>query len=136
MVKCGASGHNVRSSPSLMAPPIGMLALADQVNVLRTKEVAGEVWVQLEVEAAAKHCFAADEGDAWALAYSNTDILYLEAVEKRPEQDPLARGRSMSRPITVIPPPSSQVMIWPFYYNMRKFLAKRMKCSDAKKFRP
>ena len=39
VVKCGASGHNIRSNPNLMAPPIGMLALSDQVSVIRTKEV-------------------------------------------------------------------------------------------------
>lgn len=106
VVKCGASGHNIRSNPNLMAPPIGMLALGDQVSVLRTKEINGEVWVQLETETAEKHCFQADNGDAWSLAYSDTDILYLEAV-LRPSEE--ARGRTMSRPITVIPPPSSQI---------------------------
>ena len=86
VVKCGASGHNIRSNPNLLAPPIGMLALGDVVNVLRTKEVNGEVWVQLDLESAEKHCFATDDGDAWSLAYSNTDILYLETSAKAEDQ--------------------------------------------------
>ena len=27
VVKCGASGHNIRSNPNLLAPPIGMLGI-------------------------------------------------------------------------------------------------------------
>jgi hypothetical protein len=34
VVKCGASGHNVRSRPSLKAPPVGMLVLGNHVTVL------------------------------------------------------------------------------------------------------
>ena len=51
---------------------IYIIALGDVVTVLRTKEVSGEVWVQLDIETAEKHCFATDDGDAWSLAYSNT----------------------------------------------------------------
>ena len=58
VVKCGASGHNIRSNPNLLAPPIGMLALGDVVTVLRTKEVNGEVWIQLDLDSSEKHCFA------------------------------------------------------------------------------
>ncbi len=71
VVKCGASGHNIRSNPNLMAPPIGMLALGDQVSVLRTKDIDGEVWVQLEQETAEKHCFNADKG---APAHSKLNV--------------------------------------------------------------
>lgn len=34
MVKCGASGHNVRSEPNLRAPPVGMLVLGNHITVL------------------------------------------------------------------------------------------------------
>lgn len=33
VVLCGASGHNVRSKPSLKAPPIGMLVLGNTITV-------------------------------------------------------------------------------------------------------
>lgn len=33
VVKCGASGHNIRSKPSLKGMPIGMLALGNTVTV-------------------------------------------------------------------------------------------------------
>nr|CAD7443816.1 unnamed protein product [Timema bartmani] len=34
VVKCGASGHNVRSRPNLKAPPVGMLVLGNQLTVM------------------------------------------------------------------------------------------------------
>lgn len=33
VVKCGASGHNIRSRPSLKAPPVGMLALGNSITI-------------------------------------------------------------------------------------------------------
>lgn len=33
VVKCGASGHNIRSRPSLKAAPVGMLAHGNAVTV-------------------------------------------------------------------------------------------------------
>lgn len=32
VVKCGASGHNIRSQPSLKAPPVGMLVLGNVIT--------------------------------------------------------------------------------------------------------
>jgi hypothetical protein len=34
VVKCGASGHNVRSRPNLKAAPVGMLVLGNHVTVV------------------------------------------------------------------------------------------------------
>jgi E3 ubiquitin-protein ligase MYCBP2 len=48
IVKCGASGHNVRSHPSMTAAPIGMLNLGDTFLVAEVKEANGEIWVQLD----------------------------------------------------------------------------------------
>lgn len=49
VIKCGASGHNIRSQPSLSASPIGRINLGDVVNVVKVKdEGSGEVWVQLD----------------------------------------------------------------------------------------
>lgn len=48
IVKCGASGHNVRSYPSMSAAPIGMLNLGDTFLVSNVKETNGEIWVQLD----------------------------------------------------------------------------------------
>lgn len=33
VIKCGASGHNIRSKPSLKAPPVGMLVLGNTIMV-------------------------------------------------------------------------------------------------------
>jgi len=34
VVKCGASGHNIRSRPSLSAPPVGMLVSGNRVVIV------------------------------------------------------------------------------------------------------
>ena len=35
VVKCGASGHNIRCRASMRATPIGMMVLGNQVNVIQ-----------------------------------------------------------------------------------------------------
>lgn len=43
VVKCGASGHNIRSQPSLKAPPVGMLVLGNIITAdCDTKNIDGE----------------------------------------------------------------------------------------------
>ena len=37
VTKCGVSGHNIRSSPHLSAPPIGMINLGDVVAVVQVR---------------------------------------------------------------------------------------------------
>lgn len=46
VVKCGASGHNIRSQPSLKAPPVGMLVLGNSVTAdCDVKNGDGEFYV-------------------------------------------------------------------------------------------
>ncbi len=90
VVKCGASGHNIRSNPNMLAAPIGMLNLGNVVTVVEVKEVPtgggnGEVWVQLDQESVEKHCFSFDGGDAWSLAVSATDVQYLQSEAEAEE---------------------------------------------------
>ena len=42
VVKCGASGHNIRCRASMRATPIGMMVLGNQVTVVQ--EVREEVF--------------------------------------------------------------------------------------------
>ena len=93
VVKCGASGHNIRSSPSLSAPPIGMLNLGDTFNVVAVfsqsddSPDSSEIWVQLDDESATKRCFSAGPGgpvgEAWSLAVSSTNLQYLQSDAER-----------------------------------------------------
>ena len=65
--------------------------------------------------------FFSDDGDAWSLAYSNTDILYLETSTSKADELGLlsgsvnssvnSRGRAVSRPVAVIPPPSQSLAV-------------------------
>ncbi|CAG2067163.1 unnamed protein product, partial [Timema podura] len=76
VVKCGASGHNVRSRPNLKAPPVGMLVLGNQLTVMDIVVNNEGTWVQLDKETRRKFCFNT-EGEAWSLAVSKTDTAYL-----------------------------------------------------------
>ncbi|XP_024084698.1 E3 ubiquitin-protein ligase MYCBP2 isoform X3 [Cimex lectularius] len=85
VVKCGASGHNIRSNPSLKAPPVGMLTQGNCITVIDHVENNDGTWVELDEESLNKHCFNWD-GEAWALAI-NRENVYLrpESVEKDKE---------------------------------------------------
>ena len=87
VVKCGASGHNVRCAPSLYAAPVGKLSLGDAIMVCEVKELgSGECWVRLDKETADKFSFAAADGDVWSLAVTATDNHYLESEAEIQEQ--------------------------------------------------
>eukprot|EP00094_Tigriopus_californicus_P010528 TCALIF_10156-PA protein Name:"Similar to MYCBP2 E3 ubiquitin-protein ligase MYCBP2 (Homo sapiens)" AED:0.02 eAED:0.04 QI:14/0.77/0.5/1/0.88/0.8/10/0/4914 len=80
VMKCGPSGHNIRTHPSLSASPMGRLNLGSVVNVVEVKSNDhGELWVRLDSASADRHSFVADGGEAWALAVSSTDVQYLES---------------------------------------------------------
>lgn len=80
VVRCGASGHNIRSKPSLKAPPVGMLVMGN--TIIATEEVctAEGVWLQLSVESVQRHCFTT-EGEGWTLARTGPlvvpEVVYL-----------------------------------------------------------
>ena len=87
VVKCGASGHNLRCAPSMQAAPVGMLSLGDNVTVAEVKEVgAGEVWVRLDKDNAEKFSLGAADGEVWSLAVTSTDTHYLESEAEIQEQ--------------------------------------------------
>lgn len=76
VVKCGASGHNVRSLPSMAAPRVGMMVLGNKVQVVDQVTNAEGTWLKISPAIAAKFCFN-HEGEAWSLALSPNDVLYL-----------------------------------------------------------
>ena len=64
VVKCGASGHNIRCAPSMYAAPIGMLSLGDAIIVTDVRNLgSGECWVRLEKETAEKFAFSTVDGE-------------------------------------------------------------------------
>ena len=58
VVKCGPSGHNIRSQPRLSAVAVGMAGLGDTLRAVAVKEdrQTGETWLQLAQESAERHC--------------------------------------------------------------------------------
>ncbi|XP_076065953.1 MYC binding protein highwire isoform X3 [Oratosquilla oratoria] len=76
VIKCGASGHNIRSQPSLKAPPVGMLVLGNTITVNCEVINSDGTWVQLDSESTRKYCFT--DGEAWSLAVSRGHTLYLQ----------------------------------------------------------
>ncbi|KAF5304151.1 hypothetical protein FQA39_LY01936 [Lamprigera yunnana] len=76
VIKCGASGHNVRAKPSLKASPVGMLVLGNRIGVTEYVVNCDGCWVQLDDSTKEKYCFNV-EGDAWSLAMSHSNVLYI-----------------------------------------------------------
>lgn len=85
VIKCGASGHNVRSRPSLKAPPVGMLVLGNRVRVSEYVVNADGCWVLLDDQTKEKYCFNTD-GDAWSLAMGHNNVLYLGTLGENVSQ--------------------------------------------------
>lgn len=77
VVKCGASGHNVRSRPSLKASAVGMLILGNTITVVDDVSNGDGTWVKLDKESKQRFCFNMD-GEAWSLAQSRSDVIYLQ----------------------------------------------------------
>ncbi|XP_073976386.1 MYC binding protein highwire isoform X3 [Rhodnius prolixus] len=85
VVMCGASGHNVRSSPNLKAPPVGMVTLGNSITVIDHVENSEGTWIQLDKESVNQFCFNWN-GEAWSLA-SDLSNVYL-----RPESASSEKG--------------------------------------------
>ncbi|CAH1132864.1 unnamed protein product [Ceutorhynchus assimilis] len=104
VIKCGASGHNVRSRPSLQAPPVGMLVLGNRIGVSEYVVNSEGCWVLLDKATIEKYCFNVDgEGEAWSLAIGTNNVLYLDNVgesdnPKAPSSDNQKRGFHFSYP--------------------------------------
>ncbi|KAL1517027.1 hypothetical protein ABEB36_000847, partial [Hypothenemus hampei] len=79
VIKCGASGHNVRSRPNLKAPAVGMLVLGNQIGVTEYVVNSEGCWVLLDKSTCEKYGFNAEE-DAWSLAIGANNVLYLDNV--------------------------------------------------------
>lgn len=76
VIKCGASGHNVRSRPSLRAPPVGMLVLGNHIAVTEYLVNSDGCWVLLDQATRDRYCFN-HSGEAWSLAMGHNNVLYL-----------------------------------------------------------
>ncbi|RWS17339.1 E3 ubiquitin-protein ligase MYCBP2-like isoform X4 [Dinothrombium tinctorium] len=77
VIKCGVSGHNIRSRPNLRAPPIGALVLGNVVGVIQSIVNMDGKWLKLDDESKKRYCFNSD-GDAWTLAQSASEVQYLQ----------------------------------------------------------
>nr|XP_018897368.1 PREDICTED: E3 ubiquitin-protein ligase MYCBP2-like [Bemisia tabaci] len=76
VVMSGASGHNVRDSPSLKGTPVGMLVLGDSVTVIDHVINNEGKWVRLSEETIMKKCLN-QTAEAWSLALDKTQVAYL-----------------------------------------------------------
>lgn len=90
VIKCGASGHNVRSRPSLKAPPVGMLVLGNRIGVSEYVVNSDGCWVHLDQATKEKYCFNTD-GEAWSLAMGHNNTLYLGIVNPK-DMEPSVAG--------------------------------------------
>ena len=81
VIKCGASGHNVRSRPSLKSSPVGMLVLGNRLGITEYVVNTDGCWVLLDDATKEKYCFDTDN-EAWSLAIGKNNVLYLENVNE------------------------------------------------------
>ncbi|KMQ98404.1 putative e3 ubiquitin-protein ligase mycbp2-like protein [Lasius niger] len=98
VVKCGASGHNIRSKPSLKGAPIGMLALGNTVTIQENCVNHEGTWVRIDDDSVAKYCFDKSRNvEAWSLAINKqTGVIYMkleqdlenDQIEKKSIPDP------------------------------------------------
>ncbi|XP_044762914.1 E3 ubiquitin-protein ligase MYCBP2 [Coccinella septempunctata] len=91
VIKCGASGHNVRSKPNLKAPRVGMLVLGNRVGVSEYIVNSDGCWVLLDQPTREKYCFNTDE-EAWSLAMGHNNTLYLGAIGDKHSDDSTKKG--------------------------------------------
>ncbi|XP_064481849.1 E3 ubiquitin-protein ligase MYCBP2-like [Ornithodoros turicata] len=102
VVRCGASGHNVRSKPNLKAPPVGMLVLGNTVTAVEDISNADGVWLRLSRDSMKHYCFSSD-GEAWSLARnaSSVEVVYLrhesEVMQSDESDEDGFKGTSRSR---------------------------------------
>ncbi|CAG2106664.1 unnamed protein product, partial [Medioppia subpectinata] len=77
VVKCGVSGHNIRSKANLRAPPIGMIVLGNVIGVMADTTNSSGTWLRLDDESLRRYCFNT-EGEGWTLARTINDVIYLQ----------------------------------------------------------
>ncbi|XP_035719406.1 E3 ubiquitin-protein ligase MYCBP2-like isoform X2 [Vespa mandarinia] len=97
VVKCGASGHNIRSKPSLKAAPVGMLALGNIVTILEYFTNNEGAWARIDDESATKYCFDKGrciESEVWSLAINKHGVEYMK-FEQEPEADPVEKKAAL-----------------------------------------
>lgn len=103
VIKCGASGHNIRSKPNLKAPPIGMLILGNKIGITEFKINNDGCWVLLDQPTMKKYCFnyeqddnavdgdndggAGGGGEAWSLAIGQNNVKYIDQVANEPNEE-------------------------------------------------
>ncbi|KAJ8666980.1 hypothetical protein QAD02_008642 [Eretmocerus hayati] len=79
VMTCGASGHNVRSRPSLKAGVVGILALGDMVTIEDTLINRYGTWVKIDSDSSRRYSFD-NENDAWALASNKHGTSYMKDI--------------------------------------------------------
>ena len=88
VVKCGASGHNIRCAPNMYAAAVGILAMGDNILVSDVRELgSGECWVRLDKENAEKFAYGLVDGEVWSLAVGATGTHFIDSeVEIQADQ--------------------------------------------------
>ena len=107
MIRCGEAGHNIRNRPSLKGTPIGLLCRTNRIKALTHASTDDGDWLKLEQESVETYC--EKDGEAWTLARSKSDIVYLEQeaeseyetdTETDDDDDDTTRsGSSMTEPV-------------------------------------
>ena len=77
VVKCGASGHNIRGGCTLKSSPVGMLHLSAIVTAVDDVSNDDGTWIRLDEDSRMQFCEDPD-GECWALVRDGDGVAYLE----------------------------------------------------------
>ncbi|ODN02467.1 E3 ubiquitin-protein ligase MYCBP2 [Orchesella cincta] len=80
VVKCGVSGHNIRTRPCLRSPPVGILVMGSKFFAVDECYNNEGLWVKLDPTSQRKFCFTS-EGEAWSLAVGAGEVTYLRRID-------------------------------------------------------
>ena len=84
VTKCGVSGHNIRSRPSLKAAPIGMVTKSKKMRAVEDVETAEGIWIRLSEESANKYCRKPVMSEAWSLVSGVDKVQYMHHESEFP----------------------------------------------------
>ncbi|XP_076623337.1 MYC binding protein highwire isoform X2 [Colletes latitarsis] len=100
VVKCGASGHNIRSRPNLKAASVGMLGQGNTVTIQEYFVNSEGTWVRIDDDSMAKYCFDRGrmaDGEAWTLAINKNGVAYIK-IDHDLENDPMEKKLVIADP--------------------------------------
>ncbi|XP_050423071.1 E3 ubiquitin-protein ligase MYCBP2 isoform X2 [Adelges cooleyi] len=82
VIRCGASGHNIRNQPTFRSHAIGMLVHGDVISTVDKLTNNEGMWVKLSDESIYDFC-GSTPISAWSLANNNSNVVFLKPISEQ-----------------------------------------------------